>query len=68
MSDRRDDTRKYCLFQIMSETSSQAEELSEEDSRKRNYIEHSKLLPHSVLDPPHQDISCHLTAAETVAA
>lgn len=64
MSDRMDDVK------ILAFSHKEQDELrgSEEDGGKRNYIEHSQLLPCSVLDPPHQDISPHLAAAETVAA
>lgn len=64
MSDRMDDVK------ILGFSHNEQDKLrgSEEDGGKRNYIERSQLLPHTVLDPADQDISSHLTAVETVAA
>lgn len=64
VSDRMDDVKTLAF------SHNKWDELrgSEEDGRKMNCIEHSQLVPRSVLDLPHQDISSHLTAVETVAA
>lgn len=57
-------------MKILAFSHNEQEELrvSKEEGARRNYIEQSQLLPCSVLDPPYQDISSHLTAVETVAS
>lgn len=57
-------------MKILAFPHNEREELrvSKEEGARRNYIGQSQLLPCSVLDPPYQDISSHLTAVETVSS